>query len=123
MGRSPVVTGAQDPQRLVPTLDLGAQVSRAMDEVMDPHMSVSLNEMGMVNRVDVDADGVATISLVFPCVGCPAFDVIQHDAKQAAERVPGIKRARIKLDWGASWDKSKMSDSAREHAKHHGYVI
>ncbi len=112
-----------DDSQRVEVIDVTARLNRAMDDVMDPHMSVSLNEMGMVNRIDVDDEGTATIGLVFPCVGCPAFEVIQYDAKQAAERVPGVKRARIKLDWGASWDKSKMSDTAREHAKHHGYVI
>ena len=112
-----------DDTQMVEVVDITAGISRAMDDGMDPHMSVSLNEMGMVNRVEVDDQGVATIGLVFPCVGCPAFEVIQHDAKQAAESVPGVQRVRIKLDWGASWDKSKMSESAREHAKRHGYVI
>ena len=90
---------------------------------MDPHMGVSLIDMGMVTEVRVDASGKASIGLVFPCVGCPAFEVIQHDAKQAALGVEGVKDARIKLDWSAAWSKSKMSDAARDRAKSHGYVI
>ena len=105
------------------TVDLSTEIRRSMDTVMDPHMSVSLNDMGMVGNITVDKSGTATISLVFPCVGCPAFDVIQHDAKQAALRIPGVNLVKIKLDWAASWDKTKMSDAARERAKNHGYVI
>ncbi len=108
---------------MIPVKDLELEVRRAMDEVMDPHMSVSLNDMGMVSSVNVDDQGTATIGLVFPCVGCPAFDVIQHDAKEAAKAIPGVTNAAIKLDWAASWSKSNMSDSAKAHAKEHGYVI
>lgn len=90
---------------------------------MDPHMRASLNDMGMVSSVSLDTNGKAIISLVFPCVGCPAFDLIQHDAKQAVQSVPGITSVEIKLDWAADWSKSKMSDSARSLAKEHGYVI
>lgn len=98
-------------------------VREALNHVMDPHMRTSLNDMGMVSSVVVDDKGKAIIGLVFPCVGCPAFDLIQHDAKQAAQAVPGVTSVEIKLDWAASWSKSKMSDSARILAKEHGYVI
>ncbi len=102
---------------------LATRVTDALREVMDPHMGVSLLDMGMVTEVRVDEAGQARIGLVFPCIGCPAFEVIQHDAKQAAMRVPGIRSAVIKLDWAAIWSKSNMSEAARDRAKAHGYVI
>ena len=105
------------------TSDIEAAVTDALKDVMDPHMGVSLLDMGMVTKVRVDEAGHAQIGLVFPCIGCPAFEVIQHDAKQAALAVAGINDAHIKLDWAASWSKSNMSDAARERAKSHGYVI
>ena len=102
---------------------LATRVTDALREVMDPHMGVSLLDMGMVTEVRVDETGRASIGLVFPCIGCPAFEVIQHDAKQAARRVPGITDAIIRLDWAATWSKTKMSEAARDRAKVHGYVI
>jgi metal-sulfur cluster biosynthetic enzyme len=107
----------------IPIRDIEREVHQSMETVMDPHMSVSLIDMGMVSNVSVDADGHATIGLVFPCVGCPAFEVIQHDARVAAAKIPGISQVNIKLDWAANWSKSNMSDQAKEHAKAHGYVI
>ena len=49
--------------------------------------------------------------------------MIQHDAKQAALSVEGIRDAAIKLDWASTWSKSDMSEAARDRAKQHGYVI
>ena len=102
---------------------LETRVTDALKHVMDPHMGVSLLDMGMVTQVQVDPFGNAKIGLVFPCIGCPAFEVIQHDAKQAALSVEGIRNAAIKLDWASTWSKSDMSEAARDRAKQHGYVI
>ena len=44
-------------------------VRAALDTVMDPHMNVSLPDMGMVRRVDVDENGLVDVGLVVPCVG------------------------------------------------------
>ena len=95
----------------------------ALAQVMDPHLGVSLPAMGMVSGVGVDGSGHAQVSLVFPCVGCPAMELIQQDAKAAAEAVPGVTEATVKLDWAAAWSKAAMSEAAKQRAKAHGYVI
>ena len=123
MGIRPVVEASEQVIAREGRSALETRVTDALKQVMDPHMGVSLLDMGMVTRVQVDASGKAKIGLVFPCVGCPAFEVIQHDAKQAALSVQGIRDAAIKLDWAATWSKSDMSDAARDRAKQHGYVI
>ena len=63
------------------------------------------------------------LGLFSPASAGPAFEVIQHDAKQAALSVEGIRDAAIKLDWASTWSKSDMSEAARDRAKQHGYVI
>jgi len=110
-------------QPTLPLTDRAEAVREALNHVMDPHMRASLIDMGMVSAVIVDDQGKATINLVFPCVGCPAFELIQHDTKQAAQSVSGVNSVEIKLDWASNWSKAKMSDSARILAKEHGYVI
>lgn len=110
-----------------PVVAEGAVLERAvrdaMAQVMDPHLGASLLDMGMVSGVRVDPSRHALVSLVFPCVGCPAMELIQHDAKAAAEAVPGVAGATVKLDWAAAWSKASMSEAAKQRAKAHGYVI
>ena len=103
--------------------DLEQAVRDAMGQVMDPHLGASLLDMGMVSGVGVDESGHAQVSLVFPCVGCPAMELIQQDAKAAAEAVPGVAGAIVKLDWAAAWSKASMSEGARQRAKAHGYIV
>ena len=67
-----------------------AAVRAALDTVMDPHMNVSLPDMGMVRRVDIEEDGLVDVGLVFPCVGCPAWDLIQAELKDAVGAVEAV---------------------------------
>ena len=50
-----------------------AAIAEVLQGVMDPHMNVSLPDMGMVRRISVSDMGDVDVGLVFPCVGCPAW--------------------------------------------------
>lgn len=100
-----------------------AAVRSALDTVMDPHMNVSLPDMGMVRRVELKAEGVVEIGLVFPCVGCPAWDLIQAETKESVGLVDGVTRVKVKVEWGHDWNRDDITDDAKIIAKEHGYCI
>lgn len=100
-----------------------AQIRGALEDVIDPHFNVSLTAMGMVRRVETHDDGRVEVGIVYPCIGCPAWDLIQHDIRSRVSALPGVSRVRVKVDWEASWDRSDMSTEARAFAREHGYAI
>ncbi len=100
-----------------------AAVREALERVMDPHMNVSLPDMGMVRRVDIDADGLVDVGLVFPCVGCPAWDLIQAELKQEVGAVEGVSRVKVKIEWSHDWNRNDIAPEARIIAREHGYCI
>lgn len=100
-----------------------AAVRAALDTVMDPHMNVSLPDMGMVRRVDIFADGLVDVGLVFPCVGCPAWDLIQGELKQSVAAVEGVSRVKVKIEWSHEWNRNDIAPDARIIAREHGYCI
>lgn len=100
-----------------------AAVRGALDTVMDPHMNVSLPDMGMVRRVETSDDGTVEVGLVFPCVGCPAWDLIQTDIKKTVGALPGVKRVKVKVEWHHEWNRNDITADARIIAKEHGYII
>lgn len=99
------------------------RVYDALEGVLDPHMKVSLREMGMLRRVEVGADGRVEVGITFPCIGCPAFEVIQADIKRAVSELEDVGAVRVKVDWEARWRREDMAESARERARTHGYRI
>ena len=100
-----------------------AEVWEALNQVMDPHMNVSLPDMGMVRRIDIDADGLVDVGLVFPCVGCPAWDLIQAELKQEVGAVEGVSRVKVKIEWHHEWNRNDIAPDARIIAREHGYCI
>jgi len=91
--------------------------------VLDPHINVPLTEMGMLSGVELDADGDVDVSLVFPCMGCPAFTMLKENVKRQVARVDGVREVRVRVDWNAKWDRSMMSERAKAYAAKSGYRI
>jgi len=100
-----------------------ASVEAAVGRVLDPHINVPLTEMGMLSKVELDAGGDVDVSLVFPCMGCPAFTMLKESVKRQVERIDGVREVRVKVDWDARWDRSMMSERAKEYAAKSGYRI
>ena len=100
-----------------------ANVEAAVGRVLDPHINVPLTEMGMLSKVDVADSGDVDVSLVFPCLGCPAFTMLKENVKKQVGRVDGVGNIRVKVDWEAKWDRSMMSERAKEYAANSGYRI
>lgn len=102
---------------------LKAAVAEALKSVKDPHMDVGLPEMGMVRDVAVSPEGAVTVSIVYPCMGCPAFEMIQWDIKKRVGAVDGVGSVKVKIAWGEKWRKSDIAPAAREHVKEFGFQI
>lgn len=70
-------------------------VWRELARVTDPEILRPITELGMVDAVDVDAAGKATVHLKLTIAGCPAARRIEADTRAAAERAPGITEAHV----------------------------
>ncbi|MCY4564588.1 MAG: iron-sulfur cluster assembly protein [Gammaproteobacteria bacterium] len=103
-------------------VDPGA-VKAAVGRVLDPHINVPLTEMGMLSAVRADDAGNVDVSLVFPCLGCPAFTMLKENVRRQVQRVDGVGDVRVRVDWEARWDRSLMSDRAKRYAARSGYRI
>ena len=99
------------------------QISAAVGRVLDPHINVPLTEMGMLSKVELDECGDVDVSLVFPCLGCPVFTMLKESVRKQVQRVEGVREVRVKVDWEARWDRTMMSERAKEYAAKSGYRI
>lgn len=111
-----------------PALQGSSQVTRdavlaALETVMDPHMNVSVIEMRMVREIAIDDAGSVTVNLAFPCIGCPAWTMIQNDMKEAVRAVDGVTAATVKVVWDSPWCKEDLSRDTRDRIRSYGYQI
>ena len=87
--------------------ELVNDIKDAIAVINDPHMGISIVEMGIVQNIAVDGDK-AEITLKPTNPGCMSITRIAADTKLRAENVDGVDTAIIIVEWHA------MADSINE---------
>lgn len=77
--------------------DLVNDIKDAITPINDPHMGISIVEMGIVQNITVDGDQ-AEITLKPTNPGCMSITRIAADTKIRAENVEGIEKAIITVE-------------------------
>ncbi len=94
----------------------------AIDGVPDPHMPVSIVELGMVYAVQAEGETV-TVEMTYPCMGCPAYDMIQEDVREAARSVDPIEQVEIEIVWDPVWSKDMLAPEVRDQLGDWGIAV
>ena len=76
--------------------ELVNSIKEAVSVINDPHMGVSIVEMGIVKDITVDGDE-AKIIIQPTNPGCMSVTRIAADAKIEAEKVDGVSKAIIEV--------------------------
>ena len=77
--------------------DLVTAVHTALAGVIDPEIHRPITELGMVESVDVDGAGVASVSVLLTISGCPLSNTIEADVTNAVSAVEGITGVQVSL--------------------------
>jgi phenylacetate-CoA oxygenase PaaJ subunit len=93
-----------------------------IDEIPDPHLPVSLVEMGMIYDVRKDG-GDVTVEMTFPCMGCPAYDMIQSDIESMLTVEESVDSVDIDIVWDPVWSKDMLTPEVREKMREAGISL
>jgi phenylacetate-CoA oxygenase PaaJ subunit len=86
-------------------------VRRALQDVNDPEMPISLVDMGMVYGVEVRGRTVK-VKLGLTATACPAMDFIREDVAERLRR-EGFQRVDVEWVWDPPWTKERISEEGR----------
>lgn len=78
-------------------------------------VSLSLSEIGMVQRVDVDDDGSVDVRLKLTTPGC-IEDVIKFsdEVQRRVEKLEGVTSVSVKFSDSTGWSEMDISSAGRE---------
>jgi metal-sulfur cluster biosynthetic enzyme len=110
---------------LQPRLDeVLAALWRALSDIEDPEVPVSIVDMGLIVALDYDAPTrTAKVRLTFTAMGCPAMDMIQDDIRARLLREAEVDRVDIDVVWDPVWTPRRLSESARETMRELGLSV
>jgi len=115
MGRPAVVTVQQEVVQ--------REVRRALEEVKDPHIPVSLEHMGMLRDVTVDAHGHVSIELAIPCLACPGVNMLKDEIVRAVGDVRGATGVTIDEGWHHEWHVNMIDPEAQHLMRAYGIQL
>jgi metal-sulfur cluster biosynthetic enzyme len=76
--------------------DIKAEIRDAIYPVLDPHMGISVIEMGIVQSIDVN-DGVAEIVIKPTNPACMSITRVAVQVKELAGRVEGVDKVHVTI--------------------------
>lgn len=85
----------------------------ALKTVFDPEIPVDIYELGLIYRVDIDADRNVEADMTLTAPGCPVAGEMPAWVENAISSVPGVGQVKVNLVFDPPWDMSRMSDEAR----------
>jgi metal-sulfur cluster biosynthetic enzyme len=98
-----------------------ARLWKALDEVEDPEIPVSVVAMGLIVSLSY-AQRTVDIELTFTAMGCPAMDFIQDDICERLLREPEVDDVRIEIVWDPVWTRARLREDARARMRQLGIV-
>src|SRR5699024_9835549 len=85
----------------------------ALENVIDPELGIDIVNLGLIYGVDLDEDGLCTVTMTLTSMGCALAGHIEEDVKGALRDVPQIKEIVVDIIWEPPWGKDKMSRYAK----------
>jgi ATP-binding protein involved in chromosome partitioning len=89
------------------------QINAALATVNDPEIRRPITDLGMVESVDVAADGTVAVKVLLTVAGCPLKDTITRDVNAAVGKVPGVTGVDLSLGVMSNEQRSGLQEKLR----------
>jgi len=85
----------------------------ALENVIDPELGIDIVNLGLIYGVDLDDDGLCTVTMTLTSMGCPLAGHIEEDIRRVLADIPQAKEIEVDIVWDPPWGKDKMSRYAK----------
>ncbi|MDL4842904.1 metal-sulfur cluster assembly factor [Aquibacillus rhizosphaerae] len=85
----------------------------ALENVIDPELGIDIVNLGLVYGVDLNDEGIATVTMTLTAMGCPLAAHIESDVKRVLEDLPEVQDTKVDIVWNPPWTKDRMSRYAK----------
>ena len=108
---------------MTPARQVEARLWRALQEVEDPEIPISVVGMGLIVSIAYRAgERAVDLELTFTSMGCPAMEFIQDDIRARLLAEPDVDEVRIEVVWDPVWTRSRIREDARATMRSLGIV-
>lgn len=95
---------------VVPTVET---IRRALRQVKDPEINLSVIDLGLVYDIEVNAQGVVDIKMTLTSPGCPSGPEMLADVDRVVRGLDGVNDVNVELVWEPYWTPERMDPKVR----------
>ena len=105
---SPV--GPRDDAR---TAELTPKVVEAISTVFDPEIPVNIYELGLIYKIEADAESRVKVEMTLTSPACPSAQQLPSEVRYKVKAIEGVTDAFVDVVWEPAWTKDLMSEEAK----------
>jgi len=85
----------------------GEDVTRALREVLDPELGMSVVDLGLIYDVRIEAGRVG-ITMTLTTQGCPLHDAMARWVRAAVGKIPGVEQVDVAITFDPPWTPDRI---------------
>ena len=93
---------------------------RALKEVMDPELPISVVDMGLIFDIDDDGPGRLRVTMTFTATACPCMSLMEMDIRDRLRAEPGVEAVEIEVVWSPAWHRGMLTDEGKATLRRYG---
>lgn len=91
-------------------------------EIPDPEMPISIVDLGIVERVEIN-NSTVTVDILPTFVGCPALPMIQNTIEEKLRTLPDVNEVTVNFIFDPPWSVDRITKTGRESLREHGVTV
>ena len=93
--------------------DIRPQVLDALSTVFDPEIPVNIYELGLIYKIEADAEGRVRVDMTLTSPACPSAQQLPSEVRFKVKAIEGVKDCAVEVVWEPPWTKDMMSETAK----------
>jgi metal-sulfur cluster biosynthetic enzyme len=92
---------------------------RALKDVLDPELPISLVDMGLIYDIET-AGATVRVTMTFTATACPCMSLIQMDIRDRLMKESGVGGVEIEVVWDPPWTRAMLTDEGKVTLRKYG---
>ncbi|HWQ17786.1 MAG TPA: iron-sulfur cluster assembly protein [Sulfolobales archaeon] len=96
-----------------------------LKKIYDPEIPINIYDLGLIYGIDVDNEGVVTVTMTLTAMGCPVATELPYFVyENLVSALPEAKEVYVDVVYDPPWNPTKMTeDGRRMFIEIYGYDI
>ena len=95
------------------TTALKPAIIEAISTVYDPEIPVNIYELGLIYKIEADADSRVHVDMTLTSPACPSAQQLPSEVRYKVKAVEGVSDCTVDVVWEPPWTKEMMSETAK----------